>query len=278
MRPPLTYYGGKIQILKYILPRIPDHRIYVEPFFGSGAVYWSKEPTQVEAINDIDAEVVNFYNVLKHRFADLKKMIDATLHCRKTHLDACLIYAYPHLFPEVRRAWAVWVLAHQSYCSKFDGGWGYSKVNPVCDTLSRKREAFASEMACRLESTQIECTDALRVIQAWDEEDAFIYLDPPYFSTHCGHYQGYTEADFRKLLEAISQLKAKFLLSNYPSAILEKFCSEQGWYTIAITRRVASSQKRKRLKTELLVANYPITDDEGTFKQSINASNPNPCK
>lgn len=34
MKTPITYYGGKQKMLKIILPMIPEHDIYVEPFFG----------------------------------------------------------------------------------------------------------------------------------------------------------------------------------------------------------------------------------------------------
>ena len=49
---PITYYGGKQSMLRDILPLIPEHQIYVEPFFGGGAVFWAKEPTKCEVIND----------------------------------------------------------------------------------------------------------------------------------------------------------------------------------------------------------------------------------
>ena len=38
MKTPISYYGGKQSLLKHILPLIPKHKIYVEPFFGGGAV------------------------------------------------------------------------------------------------------------------------------------------------------------------------------------------------------------------------------------------------
>ena len=55
MKTPISYYGGKQSLLKHILPLIPEHRIYVEPFFGGGAVFFAKEPAKVEVINDHNA-------------------------------------------------------------------------------------------------------------------------------------------------------------------------------------------------------------------------------
>ncbi|GJQ05738.1 DNA adenine methylase [Capnocytophaga canimorsus] len=67
-RTPISYYGGKQTMLPHILPLIPEHQIYVEPFFGGGAVFWAKEPAKSEIINDFNANVVNFYEVLKTDF------------------------------------------------------------------------------------------------------------------------------------------------------------------------------------------------------------------
>lgn len=73
IKTPISYYGGKQQMLRHILPLIPEHRIYVEPFFGGGAVFWSKEPSHCEVINDANNNVVTFYEVLKHDFLCAEK-------------------------------------------------------------------------------------------------------------------------------------------------------------------------------------------------------------
>lgn len=80
LKTPVTYYGGKQRLLKHILPLFPEHVQYVEPFIGGGAVYFAKQPSKAEVINDIKIEVVNFYKVLKNDFAKLNKMIQSTLH------------------------------------------------------------------------------------------------------------------------------------------------------------------------------------------------------
>ena len=117
MKTPVTYYGGKQRMLGIILPMIPEHQIFVEPFVGGGAVFFAKEPAKVELINDKNGEVVNFYNVVKTRFPELKALVDATLHSEKQQKEAKHIYFHPEAFDEVRRAWALWVLSHQSFYS-----------------------------------------------------------------------------------------------------------------------------------------------------------------
>ena len=64
MKTPITYYGGKQTLLKYLLPLIPQHKLYCEPFFGGGAVFFAKPKSDVEVINDINGEVINFFIVI----------------------------------------------------------------------------------------------------------------------------------------------------------------------------------------------------------------------
>ena len=35
-----------------ILPLIPKHKIYTEAFFGGGAIFFAKPPSEAEVIND----------------------------------------------------------------------------------------------------------------------------------------------------------------------------------------------------------------------------------
>ena len=73
MKTPLTYYGGKQQLAATILKLIPEHTSYVEPFIGGAAVFFAKEPSESEVINDTNGELINFYEVLKRDFSALKQ-------------------------------------------------------------------------------------------------------------------------------------------------------------------------------------------------------------
>lgn len=101
---PITYYGGKVNMLNHILPNIPEHNVYVEPFFGGGAVFFAKEPAPSEIINDLNSLVVNFYKVCISDFDNLKEKIEATLFARATYSVAYSIYRMPHLFSELQQA------------------------------------------------------------------------------------------------------------------------------------------------------------------------------
>ena len=262
MKPPLTYYGGKQQLTKLILSLIPKHDQYIEPYFGGGAVFFAKPVSKLEVINDTNAELINFYRILKLEFTLLQKEIACTIHSREYFQQAKVIFQNPKLFPEIKRAWAVWVLSNQGFASKLNGSWGYDKkMNKSARQLLSKRIAFSQDLIKRMDSVQIECSDALDVIRNLDCETAFFYCDPPYFNSHMGHFSRYTKQDFQKLLDELSKIKGKFLLSSYPSDILDEFTKQQGWYTRKVDKPLALSSHplvNKRRKTELLTANYPI--------------------
>ena len=258
---PISYYGGKQRLLSIIVSKIPKHILYCEPFLGGAAIFFGKEPSEVEVINDTNKELINFYRVCKEKFLDLQTHVRITLHSRKAHQDAKIINANPHLFTDVQRAWAVWVLSSQTFSSQLDNSWGFDKAKrTTTKKISNKREQFTEDLAIRLQDAQIECADALYIIQSRDTPDSFFYCDPPYFNSNCGHYDGYTSDDFERLLKTLSGIKGKFLLSSYPSPLLMKWAKEMGWHQWSLEMNVTVNQKSGYLKrkVEVLTANYEI--------------------
>ncbi|MDR0909374.1 MAG: DNA adenine methylase [Spirochaetaceae bacterium] len=275
MKTPISYYGGKQTLSSIILGLIPEHRIYCEPFLGGAAIYFAKEPSEVEVINDTNDELINFYEVLKTNFAALEKEISISLHSRKKHHDAQVIYANPDMFDRVKRAWAVWMLANSSYGCMLDATWGYDRTGGTSKKLSNKREAFTEDYAIRLQNTQIECADALRVIRSRDMPDAFFYVDPPYVGTDLGHYDGYTQDDFDNLLKLLETIKGKFLLSSFKNASLDKFVKRNGWTSVGLKMAspITNRSDHPRGKVEVLTANYPfeISVDPRAKKELVEA-------
>jgi DNA adenine methylase len=258
---PISYYGGKQKLLSTILTKIPNHNLYCEPFLGGAAIFFGKEPSAVEVINDTNKELMNFYRICKEKFLDLQSLVRITLHSRKAHQDAKIINANPHLFTDVQRAWAVWVLSSQSFSAMLDGTWGYDITKrTTTKRISNKREQFTEDLAIRLQDAQIECADALYIIQSRDSVDSFFYCDPPYFNSDCGHYDGYTQDDFENLLKALKMIRGKFLLSSYPSPSLMKWAKENCLYQWSLEMGVSVNHKSGYLKrkVEVLTANYEI--------------------
>lgn len=262
MKPPLTYFGGKQQLAKHIVPVIPEHTLYCEPFFGGGAIYFAKEPSEIEVINDSNGDLINFYRIAQSENKALEREIKSTLCSRENHREARVILSYPKLFTDLKRAWAIWVLANEGYASRLDSDWGYDrKRNTSAKRLKNKRKDFTNDYTNRLEQTEIEHNDALKVIESRDSKESFFYCDPPYHNAHIGHYNGYNEQDFENLLKALSKIKGKFLLSSYPSELLNKYIQKNNWHTkhIEMPLSVIAKYKTGKKKIEVLTANYPIS-------------------
>lgn len=257
MKTPISWYGGKQMMLRYIIPIIPNHEVYTESFFGGGAVFFAKPPAACEVINDLNNEAVNFYRVSKTNHQNLAYHVTTTLHSRNAYDDAKVIYSYPHLFDEVKRAWAFYTMCNQSFSSNLSS-FGFDRTGSTPKKLDNKRINFTYEIEKRLERATIESDDAIKVITRYDTDKAFHYVDPPYFNSNCGHYGGYKQSDFESLLQTLSQVKGKFLLSSYPSDILKDYTKEFGWDQVGVEKSVAVSKNINKKKIEVLTANYPI--------------------
>lgn len=261
---PISYYGGKQNMLKHILPLIPDHTIYTEAFFGGGAVFFAKPPSPSETINDVNAIVVNFYEVMTTDFDNLKEKIEATPFSRASYKVALVIYRMPHLFSKLQQAWAFYIGTNMGFSCQI-GAWGYDKYGKQVKKLLNKKISFNHEIYNRLKNVQIEHNDACKVIASRDAKDAFHYVDPPYFNSCQSFYSGYTEADFEKLLQTLESVKGKFLLSSYPSDILDKYIQKNGWHVKTYNKSLSASKgvagKSRGRKTEVLTANYSLDEN-----------------
>jgi DNA adenine methylase len=258
MKTPITYYGGKQTMLKHINPLVPAHKIYTESFAGGAALFWAKEPAPIEVLNDINGNLINFYKVLKYRFNELLGRIEATLHSRETFDYASIVYNFPNFFEPVERAWALWVLSKMGFASKLDGSFGYDRTsNGIVKKLKGSKELFTVELSKRLENTQIECTNALRIINSRDTNDTFHFVDPPYINSDCGHYSGtFNLMDFEELLELLASIYGKFMLTMFPHDVLDDYTKRYGWRAVEVERTISAAKSKRRKQTEVIVMNY----------------------
>jgi DNA adenine methylase len=167
------------------------------------------------------------------------------------------IYNNPKSYTDVQRAWALWTATNQGFAGMI-GSWGFGKTNSKEKAVAGKRDNFLKAYEERLKMVQVEHNDALKVIARCNEKDAFVYCDPPYIGSDQGHYEGYTETHYKKLLDVLAKLKGKFLLSSYPSNILNQYIRKYGWKTKRIEKYVAVTKHTEKKKTEMLVFNYDL--------------------
>ena len=257
LKTPISYYGGKQTMLPHILPLIPRHVVYTEAFCGGCAVLFAKEPSDCEVINDLNAELINFYRVAQTDYEALKLEIDATAHSRALHSHARHIYDFPQFFTPVQRAWAVWVCTKLGFASMIDGTFGYDRSGTTTLKLFNARDQFTEYLCKRLDRVIIENENGLNVIQRYDCPGAFHFVDPPYVNSDCGHYAGsFNEQNLRELLEVLSRCEGKFMLTMFPHDGIHEFAGRCGWKIHRVERRITASKESRRRQEEWMITNY----------------------
>lgn len=260
------YYGGKAKLADQIVSLIPTHRIYCEPFFGSGAVFFSKPESEISMINDKLEIVINFWRVVRDNFDELKELVNGSLDSRDVLKESQKILKHPNNANNILRAWAFWFCANFSFGGKLNGGWGYDKTGPC--RLKSKIDIFNSFVYKKLQNIFIENKDALDLFAYWDDVDTFWYCDPPYIDTHQGHYAGYLDTDYEKLLDTLSRITGKFILSSYHNDLLDNAINQHGWFYIDIDVKchVKPTDSRED-RTEVLVRNFELVDEPSLFSE-----------
>ena len=268
MKTPLSYYGGKQRLADTIVSMIPPHKIYIEPFFGGGAVFFTKKPSYLEVINDINDNIVTFFRVCQNetQFQELNARIQDTLFSEALFLQAKTIWNGYWPANDIERAWATWVCCNHSFNSTPYGGWKWDMGTAGSHSgkvAAHKRNEFTQAVFERLQYAQISCRDAINVLIERDDPDAFAYIDPPYIGCDQKHYRGYTDDDFEKLLTVLQFFKGKFILSTYVNELIIHYAENNDWIitkknmplTCANLRIKERGQNSKR-KEELLVTNF----------------------
>lgn len=119
MNPVLKYSGAKWRLAPWIISHMPPHDSYLEPFFGSGAVFFNKPPARIETINDIDGSVIHFFRTCREYLDELAYAVSLTPWAREEFLN-CEFLDDEDPADDIERAKAVRII--QSY------GEGYRKA------------------------------------------------------------------------------------------------------------------------------------------------------
>ena len=254
---PISYYGGKARIASKIIPHILAiaHTVYVEPYFGGGAVLYAKGRKPVtdnnhyrEAINDINKQLITFWRVAREQPEELARWIRLTPYSQEEYREAQEIYKNPDGYGDIKVAWAAYIQCNMSFSNKVSAGWGvqvisYNSAATWANRIDRLPECFE-----RLKDVHIGCEDALKFIKRWDSPQTLIYADPPYPSTHQGHYGGYTLDDYQALCDTLDNCQSSYILSNYHQEIAPK--SAQKCVEIAATMSAAGGKNLKDMDTK----------------------------
>jgi len=251
VKPILKYPGAKWRLAPWIIANMPPHESYLEPYFGSGAVFFNKPPARIETINDIDGEVVNFFKVCRDRPDELADLLRLTPWAREEreaayspagdNLERARLFAVRcwqtfGAFPNVSNGW------RHTTGKKKDGG-------PDNPKLWARLPECVKAASARLLEAQIENRPAVEVIEAHNGPEVLIYADPPYIkTTRNTHGDAYThemtDSDHEKLLSALTKHEGVVLLSGYENELYNDLLRD--WKKI--TEQTQAERGAKRIE------------------------------
>ncbi len=248
---PLPYIGGKRAIATKIIAIFPKHTAYVEPFAGGAQVFFHKEPSKVEVLNDLDGEMVNFFRVCQLHYEELLRYMRFVIVSRSWH--EVLKATDPVTLTDIQRAARHLYLLKNSYAGLI------RSLNYKCNVahapglnLERLPEIIEATHK-RLARVQLECLPYEKVLARFDREWTLFYLDPPYFGLKL-YRHNLTTQDFEKMAERLAGLRARFVLSlnDVPEVhrIFKKFKFRE------IDLFYTAQQTAGRRYREVLITNY----------------------
>ena len=228
------WYGGKFSHLDFLVPLLPtDAKHFCDVFGGSAAVLLNVGPYPVETYNDIDSELVNFFQTLRTQRAELIEAIGLTPFSREELTLAC---QKPTLgITALERARRFYVRARQTRTglaqTSSEGRWAHCVLTSrsgMAGAVSRwlgSVEGLAG-IAERLLRVQIENAPAIEVIQRYDTPETLFYLDPPYVHSARGDTASYefemTDAQHEELAECLSNIQGRALISGYRTSLYDR--------------------------------------------------------
>lgn len=250
MKAIMRYPGSKWGTADWIISYFPDHYeklVYVEPFSGSAAVFFSKRPSVVETINDLDGDIVNLFRILRDRPEDLKRQLELTPYSREEY-----DLSFEPCKDPLEQARRYMVRTTQAIGAKLSGkcGWRNHKQMRIGGTACRWagitdsiEAATARLRGSTTNMVQIEHMDALRLIERYDNKDVLMYLDPPYVLSARKSGKLYRhemdDAAHIRLLELITRSKASIVLSGYRSELYDN--ALQGWHRFTTMSQTIST-------------------------------------
>lgn len=231
----LRWAGGKGRQLGDLLPLIPQTRIYCEPCSGGLSVLLNRQRSEVEIVNDLDGALINLYTVVRDdsQFDEFVRLLDYTPYSRE-EFESCL--TFEGLADPVRRAVAFYTVINQSISGKrlaSRGDWARGRADNLAARWFQRQEKLGL-IHERMRHVQIECRDALDILQEWDTPDTTFYIDPPYVLETRSQRKYYAvEPDdewHEKMVDVLLNVQGYVVLSGYNHPIYDRLI-ENGWWT-----------------------------------------------
>lgn len=269
--PFVKWVGGKRQIISEIQNLLPKKiTSYYEPFIGGGAVLFHIQP-QRATINDLNAELINLYRVIKEQPSALIK--DLSKHKN----EAEYFYQIRSLdrdkeqysqLTEVERASRIIYLNKTCYnglfrvnnAGEFNTPFGrYKEPNIINEITIKAVSSYLNQAHVSILQGDFEAS--LQDIP----HNAFVYFDPPYDPvSDSASFTGYTQGGFnrqeqirlKRICDELNEKDIKFLLSNSCTDFILDLYRDYQINKIKANRFINSNAEKRGMASEVLIRNY----------------------
>lgn len=209
-KPMIPWMGGKGRLLDRILPKFPAHMCYVEVFCGAAAVFFAKQPSKVEVINDINGELVNLYRVVQYHLEEFVRQFKWALSSRQVFEWEKL--KAPETLTDIQRAARFYYMQKLAFGGKVDGQtYGTATTSRPKLNILRIEEEL-SQAHLRLSGVNVENLAWEECIKRYDRPHTLFYLDPPYWQT-AGYGVDFSFENYERMADIAGSVAASVIIS-----------------------------------------------------------------
>lgn len=248
---PLAYIGGKNRLAKQIIGLFPNHKTYVEPFAGGAQVFFHKKPSEVEVLNDLDGEVVNFFRVCQWHHEELLRSLRFCLVSREWFNFTRS--AKPETLTDIQRAARFFYLQKNCFAGLVRNPSYHYHVSKAPGFNLERLPELIEKAHRRLERVQIECLPYEQILARYDRPQTLFYLDPPYWNRKCYRFN-FTESDFVELETHLRKIRGKFVLSLNDTPEVRELFGRFRFHGIDL--HYTAQRKAGKRYREVLITNF----------------------
>ena len=246
----LLRLGNKKTLMPKLVTNFPQHKIWIETFFGSGSAFFYKTKAKHSIVNDIDSEVFNLFQVVLNQKEELCHMYNIMPY----HSDLLNYWKSNNESDSLKRALK---FIYMSNFSLLGTGSQLSYGAAACGRrTSADFKILLDKTHAMINGVQFMNTDFRKFFKSFQirgtESDHFIYNDPPYLETNDNYSNSFTEQDSFDLFEANQKTGCKWAMSEFNHPFILEQAKERNLNVITIGER----QNLKNRRIEILVTNY----------------------
>ena len=244
----LRRLGNKKKIAQDIIAHFPPHKIYIEPFFGCGGMFFNKPKAKYNIVNDLDSDVFNLFQVVMNQKEELEK----AFYIMPIHSDLLDYWKKNKETEPIKKALRFLFLSNFGYM-----GAPNSLRFGCCDdkNVFYKHIEKTFELLEKVQFTNYDFRKVFKCASFSEEEKptGFIYMDPPYIQTRNKVYsQHFSETDVVDLFDYSDSSGMKYAMSEFDHPFILDQAKQRGLNVIIIGER----QNLKNRRTEILITNY----------------------